>query len=108
MESSKVAEGFFDKFDLHGCQHVEDMGQQLYRRFGLTKGSFSQLFGFKTMVRGFEAGISMNQFGGQPFGDAFQMPGIFVIHKGSIVSEYIHRNVSDRPDYQQLLDCCIV
>ncbi|MBK8506392.1 MAG: redoxin domain-containing protein [Saprospiraceae bacterium] len=108
MESLEVAERFFSKFDLQGCQHVEDMSQQLYRRFGLTRGSFSQLFGFKTMVRGFQAGISMDQFGGQPFGDAFQMPGIFVIHKGMIVSEYIHRTVSDRPDYQQLLDCCLV
>lgn len=107
MEDSDVAEPFFAKYGLEGCQHIEDKSQDLYRQFGLTRGSFSQLFGFKTMVRGFKAGVSLDQFGGGTFGDAFQMPGIFVIHKGGIVTQYIHKTISDRPNYRNLLECCL-
>ncbi|MCB0669194.1 MAG: redoxin domain-containing protein [Saprospiraceae bacterium] len=107
MEDAAVAEPFFSKYGLEGCQHITDKSQVLYRRFGLAKGSFSQLFGFKTMVRGFKAGVSMDQFGGGTFGDAFQMPGIFVIHKGEVVTQYIHKTISDRPDYRKLLNCCV-
>lgn len=106
MERSEVAEPYFAKYGLENCLHIEDVSQELYRSFGLTRGSFTQLFGFKTMVRGFQAGVSLDQLGGSSFGDAFQMPGIFVIHEGKIVSEYIHKTISDRPDYGQLLECC--
>jgi len=107
METSDVAEPYFSKYGLEDCLHIEDTAQELYRDFGLTRGSFSQLFGFKTMVRGFQAGVSLDQLGGSVFGDAFQMPGIFVIHQGKIVSKYIHKTISDRPDYRQLLECCL-
>lgn len=108
MESNHVAIPFFTKYNLEGCLRIEDPTQKLYQQFGLVRGSFSQLFGFKTMVRGFQTGISLDQFGGATFGDAFQMPGIFVIHKGRIAAEYVHKNVSDRPNYLELLECCLI
>lgn len=107
METNSVAGPFFDRYGLGDCQHIADPDQELYRRFGLVRGSFSQLFGFRTMIRGFQAGISRDQLGGAPFGDAFQMPGIFVIHHGEIVAAYVHKSISDRPDYRGLLECCI-
>jgi peroxiredoxin len=106
MESNDIARPFFEKYNLKDCLHVEDTEQRLYQEFGLTRGTVSQLFGFKTMVRGFSAGISLDQFGGSNFGDAFQMPGIFVIHDGVVKAEYIHKTVSDRPNYAELLECC--
>ena len=106
MEDNDIALPVFAKYNLKDCLHVEDTEQQLYQKFGLARGKISQLFGFKTMVRGFSAGISLEQFGGANFGDAFQMPGIFVIYKGVIKSEYLHKTVSDRPDYAELLKCC--
>jgi peroxiredoxin len=106
MEDNEIAKPFFEKYHLNDCLRVADTEQRFYQMFGLTRGDLSQLFGFKTMVRGFSVGISLDQFGGSNFGDAFQMPGIFVIHNGVIKSQYIHKTVSDRPDYAALLRCC--
>ncbi|NND04917.1 MAG: redoxin domain-containing protein [Saprospiraceae bacterium] len=106
MESNELAEDYFKKYNLQGVRHVHDPDCDLYRRFGLTKGSLGQLFGLRTMLRGFSAGISMKQFGGAPFGDAFQMPGLFVFNQGKLVSAFIHEQVSDRPDYVKILEHC--
>ncbi|NND33115.1 MAG: AhpC/TSA family protein [Saprospiraceae bacterium] len=105
MEEDDVALTFFAKYGLKNCIHIEDQEQRLYKQFGLSRGNISQLFGFKTMVRGFSAGISMDQFGGPSFGDAFQMPGIFVLYKRAIRAQYIHKVIADRPDYEELLKC---
>ncbi len=106
MADNALAEKYFRKFNLEGCSHISDPHCEIYAMFGLVKGSLSQLFGLKTMVRGFAEGFSMRQFGGAPFGDAFQMPGIFVIHKGQVEGTFIYETISDRPDYNQLLACC--
>ncbi len=106
MESNELAEDYFEKYNLDGCPHVYDPTCKWYAKFGLTKGTISQLFGLKTMVRGFSAGISMKQFGGAPFGDAFQMPGIFVFQDGKLLGTFVHRTVSDRPDYTKILKQC--
>jgi len=103
MESDEVATPMLSKFGLGKSLHISDPGQALYRQFGLARGSFTQLFGFRSMIRGFEAGVSLQQFGGAPFGDAFQMPGVFVLKDGRIMAEYIHKTVSDRPEYLKLL-----
>jgi len=106
MESNELAEDYFKKFMLEGVRHVHDPDCALYARFGLTKGSFGQLFGLRTMMRGFSTGISMKQLGGAPFGDAFQMPGIFVFHHGTLAATFIHEQVSDRPDYVKIFEHC--
>lgn len=108
MESNELAEDYFKKYKLVGVRHVHDPDCILYARFGLSKGSFGQLFGLRTMMRGFSAGISMKQFGGAPFGDAFQMPGIFVFHQGKLVATFIHEQASDRPDYVKIFEHCRV
>ena len=59
MESNELAEDYFKKFKLEGVRHVHDPDCALYARFGLTKGSFGQLFGLRTMMRGFSAGVSI-------------------------------------------------
>ncbi len=105
MEPDEMAEKFFEEHGLSDCQHISDPDCTLYHRFGLARGRLSQLFGLKTMIRGFSAGMSVHQFGGRAFGDAFQMPGIFVIHRDQIRNEFIHRTASDRPDYLELLSC---
>ena len=107
MERAEIAESVFTNYGLAGCKHITDQQQVLYQKFGLSRGSFSQLFGFRTMVRGFQSGFSWDQLGGHQFGDAFQMPGIFVIYQGRIVSQYIHKKISDRPDYHNLIECCL-
>ncbi len=108
MEVDSVAEKYFARYNLADCLHISDPECRLYEQFGLLKGTFSQLFGLSTMVRGFQAGMSLKQFGGAAFGDAFQMPGIFVIYRGQVEAEFVHEKISDRPDYLGLLECCTV
>lgn len=104
MQESVKAEAYFEKYGLAPTLHISDQSCTLYEHFGLLKGTFSQLFGLQSMVRGFQAGISMKQFGGAAFGDAFQMPGIFILSNGEVKAKFIHRTVSDRPDYMSLLN----
>ncbi len=104
MEENEVAEKYLKKYGLDKLPHISDPDCLLYQKFGLVKGSFSQLFGLQTLARGFKAGMSIKQFGGAPFGDAFQMPGIFVINEGKVEAQFVHQKISDRPDYLGLLD----
>ena len=104
MQEAQKAETYFEKNGLSPTLHISDQNCDIYERFGLVKGSFSQLFGLRTMVRGFQAGMSMKQFGGGAFGDAFQMPGIFILINGEVKAKFIHQTVSDRPDYMSLLN----
>lgn len=106
MDSHQKAERFFKKYKLKDIEHISDTNQQFYKVFGLVKGSFQQLFGLKNMLRGFDAaiikghGVSIPK----PIGDGFQMPGVFLIDNGQVLSEYIHRMASDRPDYLAMVD----
>ena len=106
MEDNKMAKKYFEKYNLKDIDHISDPECRLYLEFGLVKGSFSQLFGLKTFVRGFSAGFSSKQFGGASLGDAFQMPGVFVIVDGKVQAQYIHKSIADRPDYQKLAGSC--
>ncbi|MDH3651902.1 MAG: AhpC/TSA family protein [Saprospiraceae bacterium] len=108
MEEVALARAFVEKYGLAGVHHVSDPDRKLYAQFGLAKGTISQLFGLRTLVRGMKQGVSLEQFGGSSFGDAFQMPGVFIIREGEIAAEYVHRTVSDRPDYYDLAAYCTI
>ena len=82
--------------------HVSDPSASLYRAFGLRRGTFGQLFGFRSWTRGFAArkhGV------GKLVGDGFQMPGVFLVDRGEIVQSFRHASASDVPDYEDLAAC---
>lgn len=108
MAENEVAESYFKKYNLEGIQHVSDPDCRYYAAFGLVKGSFTQLFGLQTWIRGFSATAKYGNEMGKHLGDSFQMPGAFMIHKGQIKDEHIHKIASDRPDYDKLLSCCVI
>ena len=107
MSANSVANRYFHKYGLDNVAHISDGDQHFYREFGLAKGSFSQLYGLQTWFRGFSAKNRKHKIElAKALGDSTQMPGIFVIHKGEIKESYIHKRVSDKPDYFQLMACC--
>jgi peroxiredoxin len=106
MSDYPLAEDYFKKYKLTGVTHVSDPETILYTVFGLKKGTFNQLFGLNTWLRGFKAGVIDGHGIGWLQGDSFQMPGVFVIHKGEVKDRYIHKVVSDRPEYDMLLASC--
>ena len=107
MAESSTALNYFEQFNLKGIQHVSDPECFLYARFGLAKGSFSQLFGLRTWIRGYEANKNGIPYQLQPVGDSIQMPGIFMLCEGQVKGSFIHRSISDKPDYKKLTECCV-
>lgn len=104
MASNELANEFFEKYDLNGFESISDPECKIYSSFGLGKGNFNQLFGLKSFIKGFEASMHGTMISLKQIGDGFQMPGVFVVHKGKIIQSYIHRTASDKPDYLSLID----
>ena len=107
MASTLQADVFFENYGLKGTNQISDPTCKLYAQFGLSKGNFSQLLGLKTWVRGFEANAKGIGYSIKKIGDSLQMPGIFLICDGQIKESYIHKSASDKPDYLELINCCI-
>ncbi|TVQ44948.1 MAG: AhpC/TSA family protein [Saprospirales bacterium] len=103
MSDFELGEKFLNKFKLSDLRHISDPDTEFYQAFGLMKGNFNQLFGFQNWMRGFDASILKGHGISLPVGDGFQMPGIFLLDGTRIVNSYIHKKISDRPDY---LDLC--
>ena len=100
MTDNKIADDYLEKYGMSDIPHISDPDCILYRDFGLAKGTFSQLFGFMTWIRGAEVTLTKGQMVvAKELGDGYQMPGIFVIKKDKIEKEFIHETASDTPDY---------
>ncbi len=90
------------KRTLSDVDRICDSNQELYRTFGLKKGSWRQLFGPKVWARSVIAAILRGHGLGRPSADASQMPGVFFVDRGLVVSAYRHRSAADRPWYTSL------
>lgn len=106
MSDNETAEEYFAKYEIKNPIHISDEDCKYYAAFGLTKGKFTQLFGLRTWIRGFSAGVVDGHGLGNHLGDSFQMPGVFVIKDGKVMASYIHEVASDRPDYELLVANC--
>lgn len=92
------AEEFFATWGGASFGRIADPTRRLYAAFDLKRASLRQAFGFPMWRRGIDA--SQRGFVlGRVAGDAWQMPGCFVLHKGRILSSFPYDMVSDRPDY---------
>ncbi len=77
---------------------VSDPDRTLYRAMGLKRGNLWQMFGVKVWWRSMQA-VASGARGGKVVGDAFQMPGVFVVFKGRVVRSMTFKSQSDRPNY---------
>ncbi len=78
---------------------ISDPARELYRAFGLKRGSVLQLFGPRALWRALAEG-SVFRFGlGLPRTDPAQMPGVFLISRDTVIGSFRHTSISDRPDY---------
>ena len=106
MSDYDTAETYFKKYKISGIENISDPTCGLYASFGLGKGSVSQLFGLKNFIRGFETTVKGIPIGLRQIGDGFQMPGVFLLKVGKVIESYIHTSAADRPDYDNLINCC--
>ena len=95
-------EQLVQRHSLSDVDRICDTSQELYRAFGLKKGSWRQLFGPKIWTRGLVAAILGGHGVGRPAADATQMPGVFFVDQGMVASAYRHRSAADRPCYTSL------
>jgi len=107
MSDNATAEKYFDEYDLPNPVHVSDPEQEFYKTFGLLKGNFQQLFGLQTWVRGFKLGKEQGILPQKQIGDGLQMPGVFMLHDNKIKAHFVHQEISQRPDYFEMIKCCI-
>lgn len=106
MADPEIAYAYFKQYKLGEVSFVTDQECKFYERFGLVKGSFNQLFGLQNWIRGFEATMKGAMIGIKQIGDGFQMPGVFYLENGKIKDQYIHNYASDKPNYDQMVNCC--
>lgn len=93
------------KYGLEEVYRISDPACKLYDQFALEKGSFTQLFGLKVLLRGFKAGLIDRNFIGGVKGDPAQLPGVFLLYQGDVVKSYKHYTAADTPDYLYLANC---
>lgn len=109
MVDKQTASEHLSSFKFGDNPHIGDPEKQLYQFFGLTKGRFRQLYGLSVMMRGFKAGVLDGH--GHAFrsiGDVDQMPGLFMLDKGSIIRSHIYQLSSDRPDYLEFIEFALL
>lgn len=93
------------RYGLGEVAHFSDPQQNLYRAFALRRGSVREIFNGFVWKRGFDVFVKGKHGVGRLVGDGFQMPGVFLVHNGSIVRAFRHQTVADRPDYLALARC---
>ncbi len=102
MVDEAMAKEITQQYHLSDLPRISDPDKKIYKAFGLLKGNWFQLFGINVVIRGFIAGFLKRNLPGPPIGDSYQMPGIFVIHKGMVMQTFKHTTAADRPDYIEL------
>lgn len=88
----------FISYGLEDLHRFSDPECELYRAFGLTRGTLKELVGPSVWSRGLGAIVRGHGLGPLE-GDGFRMPGLFLLRDGRVVQSYRHRSSSDRPNY---------
>jgi hypothetical protein len=100
MGSDEAGEAVLAMFGLSGIPQVSDPERRLYRAFGLRRGRLRQMIGPSVWRRGWRAwrrhGI------GRPVAGVRQMPGLFLIENGRILTAFRHQTTADRVGYARL------
>lgn len=103
MAEEAEAEEILRNNGLAEVHHIADENRTLYRYFGLRRGFIHQLAGPKVWFRGIYAHFVKGHKLENPVNDPWQMPGVFLYHKGRIKKKFIHRSAADRPDYMSFV-----
>lgn len=106
MSAPREAEEMMERYGLHDVHLYSDGNCEIYRTFGLERGSAMQLFGFTVWWRGVTATLR-GHIVGRLAGDGFRMPGLFFLYQGEVYGSYRHHTAADRPDYATLARDCL-
>lgn len=80
---------------------IADKGHSLYTAFGVTQGSWSQMFGVGVVMCGLRA-TSKGNVQGRTVGDPWQMPGAFVVQGEHVLWQHDFAHVGDQPEWGKI------
>lgn len=104
MSREEQAREFFASYGMADAERISDPSRKLYKTFKLARGGWRQFLAWNIFKRAFTAGVINGHGLGKLAGDAFQMPGVFLIHQARILRSFVHQTVADRPNYGELGD----
>jgi peroxiredoxin len=104
IPDDNAAEMFFARWRLHDVPRISDPQQQVYRAFGLARGTLWQVLGLGVWWPGVKA-ILRGHLPGKPQGDIFQLPGAFVVHQGKIVQAFRAATSAEKADLLEMSVC---
>jgi hypothetical protein len=81
---------------------VADLPRYFYRAFGLERGNLRQMLAPDVWVCGLRAAAKGN-IAGAPVGDAWQMPGLFLVQGDKILWRHNFRHAGDHPDFAAIV-----
>lgn len=98
MGDDAAAHQLFSRYSLDDVPRFSDPHRLLYAAFDLQLGTLRQLFGPRVWWRGVAASLRGHSVG-RLIGNGFQMPGVFLLHRGRVVRAFRHQTAADRPNY---------
>lgn len=101
MSSEEEASQILARYGLADLSRVCDPQRSLYAFFGLNRSSIENLISPKVIARALGTVIQGNSISVLA-GDPLQMHGVFLIHKGRLLSAYKAQSVDNRPDYVRI------
>lgn len=99
MSTDEEARHWFDSYGVPDILRISDPEKALYRQFGLGDGSLWALAHPRVWGPWFRTAIVARHGVGAGGPNWRQLTGVFLIHRGAIVSSIRHRNSAERPDY---------
>ena len=100
---ASVTTALMERYGLGNLDRISQPDRELYRAFGLKRGTLGQLLGATAWWRGVQAAFTEGHGFGLPEGNPFQMPGAFVLDRSGVVAAFRHFSSADRPDYLALV-----
>ncbi|MGN6698372.1 MAG: AhpC/TSA family protein [Thermomicrobiales bacterium] len=94
------AQTFFKAF-WPAVRGIADPDRQLYRAFGIKRGSLRELASPDVIACAVRARAHGNR-GGKPVGDPRLMPGLFLVAGDRILWQHRYRHFGDQPDFAAL------
>jgi len=108
MAESEEGSKYLEELNLYDIDHISDVSSNMYEEFGLIKTNTRELFSFQVLLKSAESSLVRGNWPSlSRIGDGFQMPGVFLIENGIVMDSYIHKKISDRPNYSEIVNCCI-
>lgn len=106
MSTEEEASQILAGYGLADISRVSDPDQKLYKYFGVEKIGLDKFFTPGLLVKVLETVLAGHGIAGGG-GDALQMHGVFLIHKGKLIQSFLPESPQTRPDYIKIANCAV-